>query len=108
MTDQTFHGRIVNIRSKPASMIVGSVRDYANGHKDGRHAAAEIALEADTRINTLEALVRDMEEALDGVSWATEQDGYGKSHSPSGWANGYNQGILDARTALAKCKEVMG
>ena len=47
-----FHGRMMNIRdgADGADSI-----EYKRGHRDARHAAAEIANEADNRIAELEA-----------------------------------------------------
>lgn len=49
-----FHGRIMNIRdgADGAASI-----EYKRGHRDARHAAAEIANEADNRIVELEAQI---------------------------------------------------
>jgi hypothetical protein len=51
-----YHGRIMNIQTVPESDFEPhmSRKDrlcYKEGHRDARHAAAEIALEADERIN---------------------------------------------------------
>ncbi len=47
----SYHGRIMNIRdgTDGAASI-----EYKRGHRDARHAAAEIALEADARIAEIE------------------------------------------------------
>ena len=52
-----YHGRIMNLRSNP-----DAVSDtYMTGHRDARHAAAEIATEAD---RTIAALVDALENLL--------------------------------------------
>ena len=50
------HGLIMNIRAKTHE------RSYLHGHHDARHAAAELALEADARITALEAEVERLME----------------------------------------------
>lgn len=54
-----FHGRMMNIRdgADGAASI-----EYKRGHRDARHAAAEIANEADARIAELEAQLDAMAE----------------------------------------------
>ncbi len=51
-----FHSRIMNIQPNKNY----SVDTYSCGHKDARHAAAEIASEADVKIATLELLIKSM------------------------------------------------
>ncbi len=53
-----FHSRIMNIphdekHTKSGYLPLG----YKTGHKDARHAAAEIASEADVKIEALELLI---------------------------------------------------
>ena len=47
-----FHGRMINIRDNADDEALS---EYKRGHRDARHAAAEIANEADARIAELEA-----------------------------------------------------
>jgi hypothetical protein len=56
-----YHGRIMNIRtpSNEARNV-----EYKVGHHDARHAAARIALEAETEIAGLRSRVAEMEAAL--------------------------------------------
>ena len=50
------HSEIMNISVKheTISCEVGNPRDYKLGHRDARHAAAELSLKADARIDELE------------------------------------------------------
>ena len=59
-----YHGEIMNIPTRPDAAIedqlqartdTGLVMAYKIGHRDARHAAAKIAIEADRRIAELEA-----------------------------------------------------
>lgn len=66
MTDtkaQNYHGKMMNIKGRPASMIVGDVSTWHDGHKYARHAAAEIANAADAHISAqsarIDALTRE-------------------------------------------------
>lgn len=53
-----FHGRIMNIQQDGHLLMTAEQSlIYKTGHKDARHAAAEIALEADRRIEELEAFI---------------------------------------------------
>lgn len=54
-----FHNEIMNISVKheTISCEVGNPRDYKLGHRDARHAAAELALKADARIKELEDIL---------------------------------------------------
>ena len=47
----SFHGRMINIRDNADDEALS---EYKRGHRDARHAAAEIANEADARIAELE------------------------------------------------------
>ena len=60
----SYHGKIMNIPTRPDAAIEDQlqartdtdlVMAYKIGHRDARHAAAEIANEADQRIAELEA-----------------------------------------------------
>ena len=55
-----YHGRVMNIPSDVEGMSNPSRVIYKTGHRDARHAAAEIAAEAD-------GLVEDLCEALDDI-----------------------------------------
>lgn len=50
---RNFHQRMMNIRT-PSSPLEGR-SSFLRGHRDARHAAAEIALEADREIERLQA-----------------------------------------------------
>lgn len=54
------HSEIMNISVKheTISSEVGNPRDYKLGHRDARHAAAELSLKADARIEELEEMLR--------------------------------------------------
>ncbi len=53
-----FHSRIMNIPPDKENMMDGfSALGYKSGHEDARHAAAEIASEADVKIEALELLI---------------------------------------------------
>lgn len=56
------HSEIMNIsvNSDTISSEVGNPRDYRLGHRDARHAAAELALKADARIKELEAVLKEL------------------------------------------------
>jgi hypothetical protein len=58
-----YHGKMMNIQIRPIGSRWGQVRreGHAQGHKEARHAAAEIALEAD---RTIEELIAICEEVL--------------------------------------------
>lgn len=61
MAESNFHGRMMNIPTDRRKLMDASTeacdrpRVYEYGHRDARHAAAEIANEADARIAALEA-----------------------------------------------------
>lgn len=60
-----YHARIMNLG---AAFIDGA---YLDGHRDARHAAAEIAVEADARIEALEAEVERLSRELDRITRGT-------------------------------------
>lgn len=100
MSEPSFESRVMNIQCRPASMIIGSVQNHANGHKEARQAAAEIAMEADDRIEALTALVGELVGAL--VECDAALVGPADQYEYCETAQGY------ARAALAKVKGVMG
>jgi hypothetical protein len=101
-----YHGRMMNI---PATEWGAS---YKHGHRDARHAAAEVALEADAEIAALRAVVAEARDALERIQrWFGEFPATGRQHqdgSPMsyGWCFGSN-GERDfmrevARAAIAR------
>jgi hypothetical protein len=46
----SYHAKIMNLPRRPASMIACNVSAYAEGERDARHAAAEIACDSDAEI----------------------------------------------------------
>lgn len=60
-----FEAEMMNIRGKPASLIVGNPTTWAEGFKYGRHAAAEIACQADIEIDKLLKKVDELEQLLE-------------------------------------------
>jgi uncharacterized protein YceH (UPF0502 family) len=64
-----YHGQIMNL---PVSQVTFSLCNnakeqsaYMAGHRDARHAAAELAIQADQRIDELEAKVIELQEICD-------------------------------------------
>ena len=82
-----YHGRIMNIPSDVEGMSNPSRVIYKTGHRDARHAAAEIAAEADE-------LVEDLYEALDNLLGMIENERPDWRHSEQ----------EEARAALAKAR----
>ena len=73
------HGRIMNILADANKAGTDDVRlAYLHGHRDARHAAAELALKADAQIDALVEVVVDI---LEGVPHhdIEAMTGYGKS-----------------------------
>ncbi len=66
-----FHGRIMNIAASRLALrdaeSVSAKQAYSLGHRDARHAAAEIANEADARIAELVGRIRWLEYALAAI-----------------------------------------
>ena len=59
-----YHGQIMNLPATPPPDVTESpVKDiriaYKTGHRDARHAAAELAIQADARIEELEQLLKE-------------------------------------------------
>lgn len=56
------HGDIMNIQAliPTEALEDGKVHAYKIGHKDARHAAAELALKADARIEELEEALKEL------------------------------------------------
>lgn len=70
MTEGNYHGQIINLPATPPPDVTESpVKDiriaYKTGHRDARHAAAELAIQADQRIEELEAKVIELQEICD-------------------------------------------
>ena len=61
----SYHGRIMNITSDVEGMSNPSRVIYKTGHRDARHAAAEIAAEADGVIDELYDALENVRAALD-------------------------------------------
>lgn len=53
-----FYARTMNIQSRRDLAIPTDQTYYAIGHQEARHAAAVIAMEADRRIEELEAFIK--------------------------------------------------
>lgn len=81
-----FHNEMMNIPIDYSDWkATKETNTYAMGHRDARHAAAEIAIKADERIEALERALRGL---LDNVSFDYE--------SP-----------LDPRPFINKAKEIL-
>ena len=63
-----YHGRIMNIPSDVEGMSNPSRVIYKTGHRDARHAAAEIAAEAD-------GVIEELYEALENIVTELEETG---------------------------------
>jgi len=61
----SYHKKIMNIRCDAQSVL------YREGHRDARHDAAALALEAD---NTIAELLEALEDVLDGVGFLSGGD----------------------------------
>lgn len=77
MSESNYHGRMMNIAVVLRQMLetttnpyLDDVETYKLGHRDARHAAAEIAAEADARIASLETqLAAAQERERDFAEW---------------------------------------
>jgi len=71
-----FHGRIMNIQvtSVEAPMTPEQRSVYKRGHRDARHAAAEIANEADEQIQELAESLEDVLNYDGGADSALEDE----------------------------------
>ena len=70
-----FHGRIMNIPAEGEDGADGIEVSYLMGHRDARHAAAEIANEADEQIRELvEALKRSRGHVTDAIEHARDEN----------------------------------
>ena len=56
-----YHGRIMNISGGPDGPILGCSPSYSRGHRDARHMAAVIALEAQAEIKRLRRALEDVD-----------------------------------------------
>jgi hypothetical protein len=57
----SYHGRMMNLQPDPDFQYSDAYGvDYRTGHRDARHAAAEIANEADVEIERLRWLIAEM------------------------------------------------
>ena len=66
------HGEIMNIPSKPFRLVFngpGELNAYLYGHRDARHAAAELALKYDAIAASLRRLTAAVRQAGDISSW---------------------------------------
>lgn len=52
------HGRIMNIPAPELENDPAANSAFKRGHRDARHAAAEMAVKADARIDELESFIR--------------------------------------------------
>ena len=57
-----FHGRIMDLTAGMVPKARDRASDYLLGHRDARHAAAEIASEADRRLEVAQRLAEALEE----------------------------------------------
>lgn len=85
-----YHGRIMNIQHRR----IAAPHNYVEGHRDARHAAAEIAAEADAELAAFKAERDRLREALERI--VNEAD------HPLGCAIDGNEMGEIARAALAK------
>lgn len=122
-----YHGRIMNIERDPS--VVGQMVQcqptaaYVFGHRDARHAAAEIVCEADKALREKDAEIARLREALGTFMewWDTESAGPQYSaderrNAPDGerewnlwWSNQLRLAALApelGRAALAQVAEV--
>ena len=61
----SLHGEIMNLPAKPSISANASVdHAYRVGHRDARHAAAELALKADAEIERLRSALRNLDSRL--------------------------------------------
>jgi len=61
------HNLIMNLPCKPNSdnfLDAGTLLTYKYGHRDARHAAAELAIAADARIEELESILAQVREDI--------------------------------------------
>ena len=80
-----YHGRIMNIPSDVEGMSNPSRVIYRTGHRDARHAAAEIAAEA-------EGVIGELHDALEALLDSPYADPHGEKER------------MAARAALAKAR----
>ena len=67
----SLHDQIMNIEAKPAKVNgINYVLTYKEGHRDARHAAAELAASQDA---TISALLADLEAAEKRLIWLIGQ-----------------------------------
>jgi hypothetical protein len=64
----SYHDRVMNI---PGRGVPGN---YAIGHRDARHSAAEIACAADAEIERLQSRIKAIESAAGNVCWYSYGD----------------------------------
>lgn len=66
-----YHNEMMNIQESGRRELIAcsgqGALSYKYGHRDARHAAAEIALKADTRIEELEQVLREVLPELRGL-----------------------------------------
>ena len=67
----SFHARVMNlpVNSKRVPVVTRFATTYLDGHRDARHAAAEIANEADATIARLVARLRAAEADAERYRW---------------------------------------
>lgn len=98
----TLHRQIMNLPAKPYDGTQ-TYDAYCKGHRDARHAAAELALKADAQIEALTAQRDELLAALEGILMhigTGREDGVEWVCEPV-----HRDEIKAARAAIAKCKE---
>jgi len=68
------HGQIMNLQCTiPGTLALNEHRAYKIGHRDARHAAAELALKADALAQALRDILMHIGKGReDGVEWVCE------------------------------------
>ena len=58
------HGRIMNLPCDPSFYVGHDQVAFKSGHRNARHAAAELAIAADARIKELETALKEAVDSL--------------------------------------------
>jgi hypothetical protein len=71
MSESKYHGKMMNLAERYPDFMTdpGTRHTYRRGYRDARHAAAEIALEADRTIEELREENEQLRAALEKVEW---------------------------------------
>lgn len=98
-----YHGRIMNIEQTPPAYINNHPTDsrhnaYSVGHRDARHAAAEIVCEADKALREKDAEIARLREALEWLLSTVDRQTWSMSR--------FHAAKDKARAALAQVAEV--